>query len=128
MQEIALWLGSQMGIFMLREVTMVLSTKFKPMEMYDPATKQWFVKGNLPENKFAGDAVVLNNKYGHNWRRILCRRPLQQSLCRRPERLRGRYLRPIPQGRQCLRGYALVQAEVADGSVKTLIKLAEGSH
>ena len=44
-------------------------------------------------------------------------RLLQQSLRRRPERLRGGRLRLIPQGRQCLRGYALVQAEVADGSV-----------
>ena len=31
---------------------------------------------------------------------------LQQSLRRRPERLRGRRLRLVPQGRQCLRGYA----------------------
>ena len=31
---------------------------------------------------------------------------LQQSLCRRPECLRGGRLRLVPQGRQCLRGYA----------------------
>ena len=31
---------------------------------------------------------------------------LQQSLRRRPERLRGGCLRLVPQGRQCLRGYA----------------------
>ena len=32
------------------------------IEVYDPATTQWTIAGNLPENKYAADAVVLNNK------------------------------------------------------------------
>ena len=51
----------------------------------------------------------------------------RQSLRRRPECLRGGCLRPVPQGRQCLRlGTPLVQAEVADGSV-TASKIAKNS-
>ncbi len=30
-------------------------------EAYDPQTKQWSVVGNIPENKYAGDAVVLDD-------------------------------------------------------------------
>jgi hypothetical protein len=32
------------------------------IEVYDPATKQWTSAGNFPENKYAADAVVLNDK------------------------------------------------------------------
>ena len=57
---------------------------------------------NLPENKYAADAVVLNDKVYIIAGSILEDQIFQQSLRRRPERLRGRRLRPIPQGWRCL--------------------------
>ena len=37
------------------------SSYLNSIEVYDP-TKQWSNAGNFPENKFAADAVVLNDK------------------------------------------------------------------
>ena len=72
----------------------------------NPTTKQWTNAGNFPENKYAADAVVLNEQGVCHCRKKTGSGLLQQSLRRRSERLRGGRLRLVPQGRQCLRGYA----------------------
>ena len=49
--------------FMLEVVITILQFALSSIEVYDPSTQtKWTNAGNFPENKYAADAVVLNNK------------------------------------------------------------------
>ena len=74
------------------------------IEVYNQMSTQWNLRRSFPVNIVA-DAAVINDKV-YVFAGGLVQTLLQQSLRRRPERLRGRCLRLVPQGRQCLRGYA----------------------
>tara|TARA_A100001015_G_scaffold318490_1_gene438540 strand:+ start:89 stop:1342 length:1254 start_codon:yes stop_codon:yes gene_type:complete len=90
--------------------------------VYNPTTKQWSNSGNLPENKYLADAVVLNDKVyviagynGSSYSNKVYAADLNASVA-------GVYDLYRKDGNAST-GTPLVQAEVADGSV-TASKIA----
>ena len=102
----------------VEEGILVMVTYLSSIEEYDPVQNKWSVSaGNFPEKKdFRQMQLYLNGRvYVVAGTTRLNARRLQQSLRRRPERLRGGRLRLVPQGRRCTSAgnTPLVQAEDA---------------
>jgi N-acetylneuraminic acid mutarotase len=93
------------------------------IEFYDPVTKQWSSAGNFPEEKFAADAVVLNNTVyvigGETASGVYSNKVYAADL---NASLAGVFDLYRKDGNASA-GTPLVQAEVADGSV-TASKIA----
>ena len=102
------------------------SSHLQSIEVYDPTTRQWANAGNFPENKFAADAVVLNDKAyviagrrdANNYSNKVFAADLNASVA-------GVYDLYRKDGNASA-GTSLVQAEVADGSV-TSSKIASNT-
>jgi N-acetylneuraminic acid mutarotase len=96
------------------------------IEVYDQVNKSWSNAGNFPENKFAADAVVLNNKAyviaGERSSSIFTSKVFAADL---NASVAGIYDLYRKDGNASA-GTPMVQAEVADGSV-TGSKMADGS-
>ncbi len=101
-------------------------TYLKSIEFYDSSKKQWLTVGEFPENKYASDSAVINDKVyifaGGLAQNVFSNKVFAADL---NASVAGVYDLYRKDGNASA-GTLLVQAEVADGSV-TASKMADGA-